>query len=68
MEKEKILKQKPHTSFNRRLSVVKNPEGNMITGKKKYLKNLFYRGSMTKGDMAKGITVFIIKFFIIIFK
>ena len=27
MEEEKIPKQKPHTSFNRRLSVAKNPEG-----------------------------------------
>ena len=34
MEEEKNQKQKPHTSFNRRLSVVKNPEGNMTTAKK----------------------------------
>ena len=34
MEVEKISKKKPHTSFNRRLSVAKNPEGNMTTGKK----------------------------------
>ena len=34
MEEEKIQKQKPHTSFNRRLLVDKNPEGNMTTAKK----------------------------------
>ena len=33
MEAEKIPKQKPHTSFNRRLSVTKNNEGNMTTAK-----------------------------------
>ena len=36
MEEEKIPKQKPHTSFNRRLSVVKKPEGNMTTAKKNF--------------------------------
>ena len=36
MEKEKIPKQIPHTSFNRRLSVAKKPEGNMTTAKKKF--------------------------------
>ena len=34
MEEEKIPNQKPHTSFNRQLFVVKNPEGNMKTAKK----------------------------------
>ena len=34
MEEEKISKQKPHTSFNKRLSVAKKPEGNMTTAKK----------------------------------
>ena len=34
MEEEKIPKQKPNTTFNRRLSVAKNPEGNMTTAKK----------------------------------
>ena len=48
MEEEKISKQKPHTFFNRRLSVDKNPEGNMTTAKKN-LKFLFYRGNMGKG-------------------
>ena len=38
MEDEKIPKHKPYTSFNRRLSVVKNLEGNMTTAKKN-LKN-----------------------------
>ena len=31
---KKISKEKPHASFNRRLSVVKKPEGNMTTAKK----------------------------------
>ena len=34
MEKEKISKAKPHKSFNKRLPVVKKPEGNMTTAKK----------------------------------
>ena len=34
MEEEKIPNQKPHPSFNKRLSVVKKPEGNMTTAKK----------------------------------
>ena len=37
MEEEKIPKQKPHSSFKRRLPVVKNPEGNMTMAKKKFL-------------------------------
>ena len=53
MEEEKIPKQKPHTSFNKRLSIAKNPEGNMTTAKKN-LKILFYRGNMTKGEYDKG--------------
>ena len=57
MEEEKIQKHKPHTSFNRRLSVAKNPEGNMTTAKKNV--KIF----ILQGDMAKGITVhFKIKF------
>ena len=35
MEEEKISKQKPQISFNRLLSIVKKPEGNMTTAKKK---------------------------------
>ena len=31
-----FFKEKPDKSFNRRLSVAKNPEGNMTTAKKKY--------------------------------
>ena len=62
MEEEKIPKQKPNTSFNRLLSVAKNPEGNMTTAKK-MLNFLFYRGTWQRGNMAKGITVhFKIKF------
>ena len=34
MEEQKISKQKPHASFNRPLSVAKNPEGIMTTAKK----------------------------------
>ena len=48
MEEEKIPKQKPHTSFNRRLSIAKNPEGSMTTAKKN-VKILFYRGEYGKG-------------------
>ena len=36
MKEEKISKQKPHTSFNRWLSVVKKPEGNMTMAKKNF--------------------------------
>ena len=39
MEEEKISKQKPQISFNRLLSVVKKPEGNMTTAKKNF--NIF---------------------------
>ena len=52
MEEEKNPKQKAHTSFNRRLSVAENPEGNMTTVKK-MLKILIYRGH-DKGDYGKG--------------
>ena len=48
MEEEKFPNQKPHTSFNRRLSVVKKPEGNMITAKKKF-KNFILQGEYGKG-------------------
>ena len=59
MEEEKNPMQKPDTSFNRRLSVAKNPEGNMTTAKKN-VKNLnFIRETWQRGNMAKGITVFI---------
>ena len=60
MENEKIPKQKPHTSFNRRQSVAKNPEGEHDNGQEKYLIFYFTGGNMTKGggNMAKGITVF----------
>ena len=51
-EEEKIPKQKPHTSFNRRLPIAKNPEGNMTTAKKN-VKNFILQG----GNMTKGITV-----------
>ena len=47
MEEEKILKQKPDTSFNRRLSVAKNPEGKMTTAKKNI--NFFLQGEHGKG-------------------
>ena len=56
MEEEKIPKQKPHTSFNRRLSVAKNLEGNMITAKKS-AKNFILQGNMTKGEIWQGYYV-----------
>ena len=58
MEKEKIPKQKPLTSFNRRQSVAKNPEGEHDNGQEKCLKFYFTGGEHDKGgNMAKGITV-----------
>ena len=54
MEKEKFPKQKPHTSFNRRQSVAKNPEGEHDNGQEKYLKFYFTGGNMTKGEYGKG--------------
>ena len=57
MEEEKIAKQNPHTSFKRRLPVVKKPERNMTTAKKNF-KNFILQGEHDKGgNMAKGITV-----------
>ena len=53
MEEEKFQNKKPHTSFNRRLSVVKKPEGTWQRPRK-IVKNLFYRGNMTKGEYGKG--------------
>ena len=50
MEQEKTPKQKPHTSFNRRLSVARNPEGNMTTAKKN-LKNFILQGEHDKGGI-----------------
>ena len=49
MEKEKIPKQKLHTSFNKRQSVAKNPEGENDNGQEKCLKFYFTGGKMTKG-------------------
>ena len=57
--RRKISKQKPHTSFNRRLFVAKKPEGTWQRPRK-MLKKLFYkggtwqRGNMTKGEYGKG--------------
>ena len=60
MEEEKIPKQKPHTSFNRWLSVAKNLEGSIATAKKN-LKFFYLIGEHDKGgNMAKGITVNVI--------
>ena len=56
MKEEKIPKQKPDTSFNRRLPVAKNPEGNMTTAKKN-VKNFILQGNMTKVNIVKSITV-----------
>ena len=58
MEEEKIQKQKPHTSFNRRLSVAKNPEGNWQRPRKMFKIFILQGGGHDKGEnMAKGITV-----------
>ena len=57
MEKEKIPKQKPHTSFNRRQSVAKNAEGEHDNSQEKCLKFYFTGGTWQRGNMAKGITV-----------
>ena len=48
MEEEKIPKHKPHTSFYRRLSVAKKPEGNMTTAKKN-VKKFILQGEHDKG-------------------
>ena len=53
MEEEKIPQQKPYTSLNRRLSVVKNPEVNMTTAKKS-VKKIILQGNMNKGEYSKG--------------
>ena len=47
MEEEKIPKQKPHTFFNKRLPVVKKPEGNITTAKKN-LKKFILQGEYGK--------------------
>ena len=54
MEEEKIPKQKPHTFFNRRLSVAKKPEGNMTTANKNFKKNYFTGGTWQRGEYGKG--------------
>ena len=53
MEEENIPKKKPDTSFNRRLSVAKNPDRNMTTVKKN-VKIFILQGNMTKGEYGKG--------------
>ena len=50
MGEEKISKQKPQTSFDRRLSVVKNSEGNMTTAKKNK-KKIILQGEHDKGGI-----------------
>ena len=47
MEEEKIPKQKPHISFNRRLCVSIKPEGSMTTAKK----NFILQGEYGKGGI-----------------
>ena len=60
MEKEKIPKQKPHTSFNRRQSVAKNPEGEHDNGQEKCLKFYFTGGNMTKGGIWQRVLRYLI--------
>ena len=55
--RKKILKQKPHTSFNRRLSVVKKIRGDHDNGQEKFQKFYFIGGTWQR-ELAKGITVF----------
>ena len=54
MEEKEIQKQKPHTSFNRRLSVVKKNQRDHDNGQEIFFLILFYRGNMTKGEYGKG--------------
>ena len=54
MGEEKTQKQKPHTSFNRRLSVAKNLEGNMTTAKKNVKNFILQGGNMTYEEYGKG--------------
>ena len=58
MEEEKIQKQIPHTSFNRRLSVDKKSEGEHDNGQEKFQKFYFTGGAWQRGNMANGITVY----------
>ena len=53
MEEEKTSKQKPHTSFNKRLFVAKNLERNM-TKVKKNVKIFILQGEHDKGEYEKG--------------
>ena len=55
MKKEKIPKQKHHSSFNRWQSVAKNPEGGTWQRPRKMFKILFYRGgTWQRGEYGKG--------------
>ena len=60
MVKEKIPKQKPHTSFNRRQSVVKNPEVEHDNGQEKCLKFYFTRGEHDKGGIWQRVLRYMI--------
>ena len=51
MEEEKIPKQKPHSSFKRRLPVVKKPEGGTWQRARKIKKNLILQGEHDKGGI-----------------
>ena len=66
MEEEKTPKQKPHTSFNRLLSVAKNPEGNMTIAKE-IVKN-FILGEHGKGYNGNYLTNENMNKFVIILK
>ena len=62
MEEEKIPKQKPHTSFNKRHLLLKILMGNMTTAKKN-VEIFILQGEHDKGrNMAKGITVVFLNF------
>ena len=58
-EEEKILKKKPDASFNRRLSVAKNFEGNITTAKKN-VKNFILQGEHDKWGIWQRVLRYII--------
>ena len=60
MEEEKIQKQKPHISFNWRLSVVKKQRGTWQQPRK-IIKKIFYRGTWQREEYGKGYYGILIK-------
>ena len=55
MEEENIQKQKPHTSYNKRLSVAKNPEGEHDNGQGIFFNFILQGGTWQRGgEYGKG--------------